>query len=398
VSNVRQGVRKISVLRVLRSAIKSWRFRWFMVLTVFLVVLILSIRTVEIGSNEPFRTLSKIIYWAVVTIATVGYGDITPKTPTGQLLTIFLIITGVVLVSFMTASIASILTTMRIREGMGLKKVDLSGHIVICGYNANIDGIISTISSIAKDSLPDVVLINMKQESDIVDLIERFPEVSIHYVHGDYTNEQVLMRASVQKASSAVILADSGIDGSAKPDDRTLLATLAIKSLSQEVKVCVELLNSASEAHLKRAGVDQIVISGEFSGFLLASAVMAPGIPQALKDMMDVDAGSEIQREKFPKDLVGVSFRDAVIGCMDRFGQILIGVITEKKSFSLETVISGEKGAIDDFIRRKFSEAGRSLEMESKGRFTVILNPGQNYIITEDDSAIVITPKRRAHS
>ena len=89
--------------------------------------------------------------------------------------------------------------------------------------------------------------------------------------------------------------------------------------------------------------------------------------------------------------LRGKTFADAFTEIYLRFGNILIGVITEKESFNLESVLSGEGNAIDDFIRRKFDEAGRSLEIEAKGRMNVTINPGKSYIITENDSAIILT-------
>ena len=379
--------------RVWRSARLNRSIRRIAALSFIILFLVFIISLFESRVNEPFKSIGNTFYWLMVTITTVGYGDITPKTAIGRIFTVLLILIGVVLVSFMTATIASILTTIRIREGMGLKKVELEGHIVICGYNFNIERVIRSIIRISKLPLPKIVLISDHPESEMTSLIERFPEASIRFVHGDYTMESTLDMASVIKASAAIILADPGSDGSAKPDDRTLITALAIKSLSQDVRVCVELLDAASEVHLKRAGVDQIILSGEFSGFLLANAVVSPGIPQALKEIMFVNIGSDMRRIEIPNDIVGKSFREAAIEFFDRFSMVLLGVITEKKSFSLETILAGEKDAIDDFIRRKFEEAGRSLEIEAKGRITININPGKDYIITKEDHAVVLTPK-----
>ena len=376
-----------------RALLRNRQVRLLGVLLCFIVVLVLIISYVEVRVNDDFNSLSDIVYWAVITITTVGYGDITPETTIGQLLTPLMILIGVVLVSFMTATIASILTATRIREGMGLKKINSEGHIVICGYNFKIERVIKSIINASPLSPPEMVLVNAHPEAEITDLIERFPEAPIRFVHGDYTMESSLERAAIKKACSAIILADPGPENASKPDDRTLLAVLAIKSMSQEMRVCVELLDEASEVHIMRAGVDQIILSGEFSGFLLANSVMSPGIPQALKEIMFVDVGSDIQRDKIPADLVGKTFQEAAREFYDRFGVILVGVVTEKKTFNLDTVLTGDKGAIDDFIRRKFEEAGRSLEVESKGLVSVHINPGKDYIISEYDYAIVITSK-----
>ncbi len=360
-------------------------------LLMVLIIIVMAISILEFSTNENLRSLVDIFYWAVVTVMTVGYGDITPRTDAGRLLTVFVILIGVVLVSFLTATIASILTATRIREGRGLERIDTQDHIIICGFNRNIVGVIQSIRTAAGGSVPTVVLINDHPESVIAEVVDQFPGMPIRFVTGDYTLEGTLRRAAVTKAAAVLILAEAGREDS-KPDERTLLATLAIKSLVETIRVCVELQDAANEVHLRRAGVDYIVFSSEYNGFLLANAVLSPGIPQAIRDLMQGGDGGGLMRRPMPGDLVGMSFRDAVVQFMDRHGMILVGVVTEKRSFNLESIMSGQGDAIDDFIRRKFEEAGRSIKLEARGRFAVHLNPGHDYVIGEDDHAVVIGP------
>ncbi len=386
------GIRvRISI--IFRYIKRHRRLKLMLGLSAFILVLVIVLSYVEKNSNEHFNSVFDVLYFAMVTITTVGYGDIIPVTDAGKILTVLLFSIGVVLIGLMTGMIASILTASRIREGMGLKKVELNKHVIICGYNFNLESVIGGIINSSMRSLPDIVLINTHTDSEISALIEMFPEAAIRFVHGDYTSESTLNRASVGKASAAIILADPGPDGHAKPDDRTLLATLAIKSLAREVDVCAELLDSANKEHLKRAGVDQIVLSGEFSGYLLSSAVMTPGITQALRDIMLIREGSNLRREQMPRALVGKTFRDALIEFLDRDGSVLVGIISEKKTFNMDEMLTGDQSTIDDFIRRKFEEAGRNLEIESKGRVNVLMNPGKDYLISENDFALILTPK-----
>lgn len=370
--------------------IRDMRARWLFAISLFMILLIILIAGVESPSNHDFDSLVDRMYWAVVTLSTVGYGDVAPSSGAGRILSIPFIMLGVMLMSLMTATFASILTASRIREGRGLQKINSQRHVVICGSNFNIERVIRGIISSSVRSIPDIVLINSRPDSDNVDLIERFPEAVIRFVNGDYTTESALLRVSVDKASSVIILADPGPDGQSKPDDRTLLAALAVKSLAHTVEVCAELLDTANEAHLKRAGVDQIVFSGEFSGFLLSSAVMTPGITQALREIMRTEGGNLIRRMPMPRDLVGKTFHDAALEFLNRDGSILLGVITEKKTFNMEDMLKGDNSSIDTFIRRKFEEAGRSLEIETKGRLTVTMNPGRDYRIAEDDHAVIL--------
>ncbi len=393
IRQIRNVFEKDKIKRFLRLLYRNRRLRLVIALSFFVVITVIIISQLEKNTNEPFNSVLDVLYWAVVTVSTVGYGDITVHNIFSKILAIFLIVAGVFLMSFMTATFASIFTATRIREGMGLKKIELNNHLVICGFNDKIESVIQGIKNSVNKTIPDIVLINSQPESEISDLTERFPDIILHFVYGDYTSESTLLRASIAKASSVIILADPGLENTSKPDDRTLLSVLTIKSMTKELEVSAEVLDSSSVPHIKRAGVDQIVVSGEFSGFLLANAVMSPGVPQALRDII-VKEGSDIQRINMPDNLIGKTFVFAVMEFIDKFGQLLIGIITEKKSFNMENVLTSETSAIDAFIRRKFDEAGRSLEIESKGRFTVQINPGKDYKITEFDYAIVLTPIR----
>ncbi len=375
---------------IFRIILRDRLIRWLLLVSAVMFLLVIAISVLEASTNPGFDSITDIAYWAVVTLATVGYGDISPSGGPARALTIPFIVIGVVLMSFMTATIASILTATRIREGRGLQKVNRNHHVVVCGYNGNIEGVLDGIIAASPRSVPDIVLINTRSDTENSGLIERFPEANIRFVSGDYTSEPVLYRASLEKASSVIILADPGPDEHSKPDDRTLLAALAVKSVSRNVEVCAELLDDANEAHLRRAGVDQIVLSGEFSGFLLSSSVMTPGITQAIREIMRTDTGNPIRRVPFPPDLVGGTFHAAAVAFLEREDTVLLGVITERKSFNMEDFLSGDESVIDSFIRRKFEEAGRSLEVETKGRLVVSMNPGKDYRITPNDFAVVL--------
>ena len=107
------------------------RLKWLLGLSAFILILVIVLSYVEKNSNEHFNSVFDVLYFAMVTITTVGYGDITPVTDAGKLLTVLLFSIGVVLIGLMTGMIASILTASRIREGMGLKKVELNKHVIV---------------------------------------------------------------------------------------------------------------------------------------------------------------------------------------------------------------------------------------------------------------------------
>jgi hypothetical protein len=72
---------------------------------------------------------------------------------------------------------------------------------------------------------------------------------------------------------------------------------------------------------------------------------------------------------------------------------LLIALLTERKGLVLENILTDDYSAIDQFIKRKFEEAGKDY-FSKKERIIATLNPADDMLLTEDDSAVVIARKR----
>ena len=146
-------------------------------------------------------------WWAIVTMTTVGYGDYSPSSPLGRLFAIVIMFIGISLVSMLTASISSIFVAQNIREGKGLKKLNLTDHIVLCGWNPSAMRIIESIyDRMIKGSIKELILVNELEEKDVAQVKSKFPNMPINFVAGDFTHEEVLLKANVVKAKSRFLL------------------------------------------------------------------------------------------------------------------------------------------------------------------------------------------------
>ena len=145
-------------------------------------------------------------WWAIVTITTVGYGDYSPETMSGRALAVILMLSGIGLVSTVTGSISSIFTTRKIMEGKGLSMIESSNHIVVCGWNENIEHLLACMSQITSQTNKDVVLINDLSEDQLNSILAKFPNLNIKFTRGDYSNETTLNLANIKEASSVILL------------------------------------------------------------------------------------------------------------------------------------------------------------------------------------------------
>lgn len=85
------------------------------------------------GGDGVFTDFFASAWWVLVTMTTVGYGDMVPMTPLGRIVGSVIILCGVILISTFTATVSSIFVAAKIREGKGLQQVRYKDHTVVCG-------------------------------------------------------------------------------------------------------------------------------------------------------------------------------------------------------------------------------------------------------------------------
>lgn len=343
------------------------------------------------GVDSTIHSVWDGIWWAVVTICTVGYGDKIPVSNAGRGVAFLLMISGVVLLSLLTATIASVFVERKIKEGRGLETIKEKDHIVICGWNENIDNVLAGLTTYG--SVPDglIVLINELSVDEIDTLKLKYSKHDLKFLRGDYVYEDVLLRANIRKAQSVLIMVDlSGTHTREKADERTILATLTIKSIAPKIKTIAELLNGENRQHLKRANVDEIIVRGEHVGSLLASAINSPGLPRVFSSILSLSNKNNLRRTMIPRNFVGKTFEDLSKFYKENQHAILIGLLKEKKAMRLEDLLSDDTSVIDTFIKEKFRESKKDIFFESEEAM-VVINPDDEYIIEMDDRAVILS-------
>ena len=196
-----------------------------------------------------------------------------------------------------------------------------------------------------------------------------FEGYPLQYIRGDFTHEEVLLKADLGQARRAVILADR-VDNPPREqvDQRTLLAALAIKSLNPKIEVCAEILYQENRMHLERAHVEDIILRGEYDSALIASATESAGLFKVLQTLLSPE-GPNFYALKIPAHFQGAALKPFAAHLKERNPALLIGLFTEGQRLKLEDLLSGEHSAIDEFIYRKFDEAGRPTSSGSVSGF-----------------------------
>ncbi|HLY64334.1 MAG TPA: potassium channel family protein [Chloroflexota bacterium] len=327
------------------------------------------------------------LWYVLVTIATVGYGDKVPVTLPGRVVGGMLILAGVLLVSLFTATASSLLVARRIKEGDSLDAETLDGHTIVCGWNHNVPRFLAALSQAGERV---VVLVNEASNDVIEPHLKAYANLHILFIRGSYTQESILVSAGVKQAAHAVIVPDESLGQSEENDEqKTVLASLIVKEMNPQIRVYAHVLKREDAAHVKRAKADEVIVSDEFTGELLANHVAHPGAPQALTELMSFETTHALKAVEVPESFVGSTVGPFAQHLRDSANMVLLGFAVREEGFGLTQAMRGGSDYITEFIQQQVQAAG--ISMSTDERIVVRLNPPQDYVIGGKHTALVIT-------
>jgi voltage-gated potassium channel len=328
------------------------------------------------------------LWWAVVTITTVGYGDVVPKTPGGRVVGGFLMIGGVLSLSLITATVASIFIERKFRRERGLETIKATHHILILGWHFDGETLLDQLLRRLPPTI-QVVLINQLTPEKMESLRVKYPQNEPLFVWGDYSREEVLQRANIRQAFKAIILAgrQEG-ETSSDADQRTLITALTLKSLNPKIKILAELLRPDNKAYLERAGAEQILVRGQYDSSILAGAIASPGLYSVMDALLNAE-GFTVWAVEVPVSFHGRPVKDLADYLKEYHQALLIATYSEGRALSLEDLLGDEPSSIDEFIRSKFAETGMT-HLFGRAKMEFQINPSDSQTLGPHDKAVVI--------
>ena len=360
-------------------------FKNNILLKVFLGVLIVWLfGAVFISLIEPgaFADIRNSLWWAIVTMTTVGYGDMAPTTDYGRFLAVLIMISGIILIAIITATISSKVITKKIMEGKGLEKINLADHILVCGWSTNIVNLIKELSDNKDSKNIQIILVNDQPQNKIDNIISSFP--SIKFVRGDYSIDSVLDKANASEAKYALLLNDNY----SNEDEKVILSTLTIKKISTKIKVIAQINDKNKIPFLRRANVDAVLSSDDYNLYMSLSHILDPGSAQAISSLMSEHSNNSLKSKEIPEKFIGKTFSELHKYYFDEYGMICLELYNHEEKMGISDLLSSSSDTIDEFIERKLKQAGHSLE--EKNKVNINLNPNKNEIILKGQGALIL--------
>ena len=245
------------------------------------------------------RSLPDALWWSVVTLTTVGFGDISPVSFGGRLIGVVLMFFGIGVLGMFTATIAGVFVEQRMRKDRGMESCNLEGHIILCGWNGRMQEILADLRADERSAGAAIVLVADIEATPVAD-------EQLHFVRGGVT-EEALKRAGIETAATVVIVGDRSLEYSAR-DAKTVLSTLTVESLNRKVYSIVELASEANARHCEWAGADEIVVGAELCSRVMSTAALDHGISRVLRELLSAQVGQDLVTMAVPPAQAGRSF------------------------------------------------------------------------------------------
>ncbi len=280
------------------------------------------------------------LYMTIITVSTVGYGEVREIGPGGRVFTVLLIVFGVSIITYTVSLVVETLVAGEIRSVLGRRKVSkkiksLKDHYIICGYG-RIGSIIC--KGLTRKAIPLMVI---EKDEHVQEELE---QDEILYLQGDATHEETLLEAGIEKAKGLVSVVSS--------DAENVYICLTARGLNPPLYILSRAEDEASERKLLRAGANKVILPYILGGRRMVQAIIRPTVSDFLESAVH-DQSFELAIEEITvgedsrlanRSLVNSGIRQEmdviIIGIKEKDGEILFNPSSRTKIKSGDILIA----------------------------------------------------------
>ncbi|CDO03034.1 hypothetical protein OPHB3_0171 [Oceanobacillus picturae] len=273
---------------------------------------------IHLVEPNQFPTVFEGIWWAIVTGATVGYGDYVPLTIPGKIVAITLILSGGGLVAFYitTLSAATVQHEKDLLEG----KLQFKGsnHYIFIGWNERTRRLIDL--TIENSPSTQIVLIDRTLKS------VEYRHYPVHFIKGDPTEDDTLKKANISLAQRVLISADISAKNERQADNDTILSTVAIRGNNKHALIIAEILTRVQIENALRAGATTIIRTNDFISGLFYHELSHTASSTPFEDLLQLMKTQQFHHTKITEDLHEKTFSE-LSTIQTKQQHILLGII-----------------------------------------------------------------------
>jgi len=310
--------------KIFASVLSTKKFEFLMLLMFASIVVSVSSVLIYVmeGNNphSPIETLFEAVYWSIVTISTVGYGDITPATSEGRVVAMFVITAGIAVLAFTTSIIVSALTE-KLDEIKEVKTIEdirkLKRFYLICGY----EHVAKEVAKKLQSSNMDIIVLD--EDPHRTANAKRDGLVALNYDPGHAKSYKKIGIDLKTQVKAVLCLRESDVEN--------VYTTLTVRSINKDVNIISLLMDDINRKKLNFAGVNEILYPKGLVGMIAKELIGRPVAFEAIhalrNDYFGVDVEEILVDNRMSQNFVYVSDLKN-----SRFRIILLGIYKKDKN------------------------------------------------------------------
>ncbi len=309
-------------IQTFTSVVVAKKFE-FLTLLIFasIIIFVSSVLIYVMEANNPdspINTLFEAVYWSIVTISTVGFGDITPITQEGRVVAMFVIIAGIGVFSFTTSLIVTSFTE-KLDEIKDTKLIDdiakIKEFYLICGYG-------NVSKEVAKKLSINNKVIILEEDTVKAQQAKKDGFITMNYDPGS-TESYKKLRINISTQVKAILCLSHS-------DVENVYTALTVRSFNKDVFILSILMNKTNRNKLNFAGVNEIFYEKELVGIIAKEFVGQPVAFEAIHALRSNYNGIDVQ-ELLVSDRVLQNF--VTVGQLEniKYRIVLLGVYKKSK-------------------------------------------------------------------
>ncbi|MBW2623928.1 MAG: potassium channel protein [Deltaproteobacteria bacterium] len=253
-------------------------------LAILMGLIILLVGTAGYSIIEGWDLLDSL-YMTLITVATIGYGEIAPLSPLGRIFTIFIIVFGVGNAAFLVGQLTQVMVEGSLRRVMGRRKLEkqiktIKDHYIICGYG-RIGRIIA--KEISDHHFPLVIIENSHE------IIERVDEDGYLYIMGEATDDDNMIKAGIERARGLISVVSSDADN--------VYIVLTARALNKDLFIVTRSSHKKSVNKLERAGADKVISPYQIGARSMAQSILRPAVADFIESTVHGQGGLNLAME-----------------------------------------------------------------------------------------------------
>jgi voltage-gated potassium channel len=330
----------------------------------FLLVFILIIASLIISLNEHVGYGEAVLKVFPSFLGELGeFGD--PNLAARISIVVGLLV-SISFIVIITAKITSVLVDFLRRGGSMAKKVNFSGHTIICGWNFQGEKIVKELLEANTKKRRGIVILANSEDRPL-------KEERVEFIRGDPSKDEDLSRAGIEKASNVIVLTDFTKDASIA-DAQAIMIALAVETLNRDVHSCVQIMNSDNCSHLEHAHVDEIICLDQVGGSLAVFSAMNHGVSMIVSELLTFNKGSEIYRYSRPlsDEIVGKEY----------------AIVAQSLAGRHMSLLAVETDSSDEIMKLERVDVLHKLPEKDR---IILVNPQSDYKIHQGDALFIVS-------